>query len=110
MVFYMLVPPSFVGDSSALACCSDLFKPRFGAIRFFFTVQSSSKPKTMDNRRYVGFLPDICARDLGCVIWRDLSWAGTSPFFFMTSFRVVENFPGCWYFRFGHGRELKVLP
>lgn len=46
----------------------------------------------MDNRRYVGFLPDICATDLGCVLGEICLCAGTDPFFLMTFFGRVEIF------------------
>lgn len=44
----------------------------------------------MDKWRYIGFLPDICARDLGRVVGEMSLWAGTSLFFLMTSFGLVE--------------------
>lgn len=46
----------------------------------------------MDNRRYIGLLPDSCARDLGRVVGEMCVWAGTSRFFLMTSFGLVEIF------------------
>lgn len=45
----------------------------------------------MDNRRYTVLLPDICVRDLGRVVGEMCVWAGTGPFFLMTSFGLVET-------------------
>ena len=72
IVFYMLVPifhqlmPSWLGVPT--------FSTRdLVVLDFFLNSTIFAKTKAMDNRRYIGFLPDIRARDLGCSDWRDLS-------------------------------------
>lgn len=64
----------------------------------------------MDNRRYIGFLPDSCGRDLGCVIGEICLWARTGPFVFLTSFGLVENFRIVGSSEMVTAGEVRVLP
>lgn len=46
----------------------------------------------MDSRRYIGFLPDIRAGDLGCIFGEICLCAGASSFFLMKYVGLVEIF------------------